>query len=70
MKCAVCGNDNADNAQFCREYGASRNAFVTSGAGIGFPDLSMVNFPDAVCMLGFGLGGRLEFRFNEFITYK
>ena len=67
MKCAVCGNDNA---QFCRECGNSRNASVTSGAGIGFPELSMVNFPDAVCMLGFGLGGILEFRINEFITYK
>ena len=52
MKCTACGNNNADNTQFCRECGTSLNASVTSGAGIGSPKLSMVNFPDAV-KLGF-----------------
>jgi len=52
MKCLTCGNDNPTNAQFCGECGASLSESVASGAGIGSPELSMVNFPDAI-KLGF-----------------
>ena len=48
MKCISCGHDNPDDAQFCEGCGASLSASVTSGAGIGFSELSMLNFPDAI----------------------
>ncbi len=52
MKCTACDNDNAENAQFCGGCGANLGASVARGAGIGSPELSMVNLPDGV-KLGF-----------------
>ena len=44
MKCQTCGNDNAENAQFCAGCGAS----LSSGRVAARPGLPTVGFGEAI----------------------